>query len=81
MDSAPPILLANRVIRQLSDNLLGKDLVILPQDYIELRTAFKKRGGSWYELSNGNITHLNMLVKILTTWGQLPNRKRHTELG
>jgi hypothetical protein len=72
----PPIVFANRVIRQFADHLLGNDLIIEPKDFMVIRVVFRKLGGNWVDLIQGNIKQLEVLERVLTNWGKVPGRKR-----
>lgn len=72
--TSPPLVFANRVIKQFVDHLVGgKELS--NKDYQVIRLIFRKGGGSWSELVNGNIQHLLLLEKVVTVWGKLPAQK------
>jgi hypothetical protein len=72
---APPNQLANRIIRQLVDHLFGEGMVILKEDYLALRAVYRQMGGTWASLVDGNNESIGLLEKIVTAWGQMPNRK------
>lgn len=78
MDNPPsvPLVFANRVIRQFADHLLGADLVIEPKDFMILRLTFRKCGGQWLSVVQGDIRHTVLLEKVVTAWGKRPERKR-----
>jgi hypothetical protein len=77
MDSAPtPLAFADRLIRMSVDNSAGADMIILPQDYMALRVTFRKMGGSWEKLGNGDIRHCRLLSEVVRAWSSLPERKR-----
>ncbi len=71
----PPRQFANRVLKQVIQHMLSEDLVIALDDYMAMRVAFRKCGGSWFEVSQGNIVHLELLKKVVTAWGNMPGRK------
>lgn len=75
----PPLVFANRVIRQYADHLVGDDVMILPNDYAVIRMVFRWCGGSWERLDHGDIVHNRLLAKILTTWGSKASRKKDVE--
>ena len=83
MDDAPtpPLVLANRVIQQFVEHLVGETAVVLPQDYLVMRMVFRWCKGSWERVVHGDIVHNRLLVKIVTTWGAMPDRKHHSEMG
>lgn len=78
---ALPLVFANQVIRQFVDHLVGADTVVEPRDYMVLRMLFRKGGGTWQNLADGDITHLLFLEKLVTSWGKLPGRKKEIEDG
>lgn len=83
MDDPQPLQLefANRVIRQFLDHLLGPDLIATSQDLMNLRVVFRKSGGNWERLQQGDIVQLLLLEKLLTAWGSAPNRPREPKEG
>lgn len=72
----PPHVFANRVLKQMIEHSFGDDLVIEYEDYQALRTAFRAGGGSWSEIVNGNPSHIMLVGKFVTAWGQMPGRRR-----
>lgn len=76
----PPLVFANRVIRQLVDHALGDDCVLLPKDYMLIRTAFRWYKGSWEMLFQGDMAHNRLLANIIANWGKLPERQRRTDV-
>ncbi len=77
--ATPPLVFANRVIRLFADHLLGADILVEPRDYQIMRLIYRKLGGKWVDLMEGNIVQMVLLEKIVTRWGKQPNRKRQTE--
>ena len=75
----PPLVFANRIIRQFVDHLVGENTTILPQDYLVLRTVFRWCQGSWERVGHGDIVHNRLLASILTAWGAMPGRKYDVE--
>jgi len=75
----PPRIFANRVIRQLIDHSFGEDLIVDPDDFLTMRTAFRSSGGSWVSIGDGDTSHLDKLKNIVTAWGQMPGRKKHSD--
>jgi hypothetical protein len=71
-----PLAFSDQVIRKFVDNLLGADMIVLPEDYQVIRTAFRSSQGKWEEIEQGNLAHLRMLTDILKAWGSMPQRKR-----
>jgi hypothetical protein len=76
MDRKTPLAFSDQVIRKFVDNLLGSDMIVLPEDYQAIRTAFRSCRGKWEEIEQGNLSHLQMLTNILKAWGAMPQRKR-----
>lgn len=75
----PPRIFANRVIRQLIDHSFGEDLIAEPDDFLTIRTAFRSSGGSWRRIGDGDTAHLDKLKNVVTAWGQMPGRKKHSD--
>ncbi len=76
----PPLHFANRLVRKFADNLVGEDVVTLPDDYVAIRAAFRSAGGSWFRLVRGDINHTRLLEKLILAWGKQPGRVRKTEM-
>jgi hypothetical protein len=77
----PPLVFANRVLKQMIEHLYGEDMLIKQADYKALRTAFRWSGGSWDEIGHGNIQHIEALQKFIKAWGDMPERKRTGDQG
>lgn len=75
----PPLVFANRVIRQFVDHLVGPDVIIEPRDYQILRLIFRKLGGNWWDLIHGSIAQATLIEQVVVNWGQRPDRKREKE--
>lgn len=75
----PPLLFANRIIRQLVDHMASSDLVIDESDFNNLRSVFRRCQGSWEKLLSGDPVHTELLKLIVSTWTQLPERKQDME--
>lgn len=71
----PPSVFANHVIKQMVDHSFGGDLELDYQDYMVIRTVFRRCGGSWGLLCTGDLLSLSLLGKIVVAWGQMPERK------
>jgi hypothetical protein len=76
----PPIVFANNVIRNTVDHTVDESIIVSPQDYTMLRVAFRKLGGSWEQLADGDIRQIRLLSKIVKKWGKMPGRKRESEM-
>lgn len=81
MDDAPkpPIYFANHVIQQCVGHLFGDELVVELKDYMALRLVFRKLGGSWEQFQLGDIKQIELLKKVVTAWGQMPDRKKQDD--
>jgi hypothetical protein len=77
----PPLVFANHVLKQMIEHSLGEDIIIKQSDYQALRTAFRWAGGSWDEITHGNLDHIGLLQKFIVAWGQMPERERTGEQG
>lgn len=82
MDDAPnpPLHFANRLVRKFADNLLGEDILTLPDDYTTIRAAFRSAKGSWERVLHGDIKHTRLLEKLILAWGKQSSRIRKTEM-
>lgn len=80
-DSKPPLVFANRVIRKVVDNLLGDGLSVIPDDYVTMRVVFRKLGGSWQALSQGDIHQNQLIVRVVQAWGNIRGKARKIEEG
>lgn len=65
-----PLVFANRVIRRLVDNTHGNDVILTRENYLAIRTVFKRCGGSWQKLYEGNEDHTRLLIQIVASWGK-----------
>ena len=75
----PPRQFANHVIKQMATHMLADDIFVELNDFMAIRTAFRWCGGSWGEVSEGNIVDLEILKKVVTAWGQMPGRKKNQD--
>lgn len=74
-----PAQLANKVIQQFADHLLGDSIIVEPHDYTALRVVYRRLGGSWVEFMRGHPNHVQLLMRVVTSWGVMPGRKRKTD--
>lgn len=65
----PPLLFANQLIVQFVQHMLGGDLVVEANDFTVIRVAFRKLGGSWEALVGGDLQQVELLKKVVQTWG------------
>lgn len=75
-DDSQPKVLANRIILQFVQHSVSPDAVVTPQDYIALRVVFRKCGGSWEKVMNGEQVDTELLKTIIMAWGMLPGREK-----
>lgn len=71
----PPLVLANRVIQQMVDHSFGEGLVVEPQDFMVMRTAFRWNKGSWERAMHGSMPDIEILKNIVKAWGNMPRKK------
>jgi hypothetical protein len=77
----PPLEFANRVVRRFVDNFFGDETMVLPQDFTAMRVVFRKLGGSWEKLFQGDIVQLQLMTQIIQSWGNLKGKNRKVEEG
>jgi len=63
------------------DNFFGDETMVLPEDFTVMRVIFRKLGGSWEKLSQGDITQLHLMTQIINSWGNLKGKSRKVEEG
>jgi hypothetical protein len=81
-DTRPdPLAFANRVIRQFVDNHVDPDCTLLKGDYTVLRRVFRRLGGSWERLVQGDPRHVGLLSELTRAWGQRMKARRVTKPG
>lgn len=78
MEDKVPLAFSDRSIRQFVDNLFGGELMVLPADYLLMRTVFRHLGGLWESVALGDAKHIGLLNQIVQTWGS--NRKNQREI-
>jgi len=76
---AKPLIFGNKVIQQMIKHVVSEDTVIEPRDYLALRDVFRKCNGSWEKLASGDQIHIELLKKIVTEWGKMPNRRKKSD--
>ncbi len=72
----PPLIFGNHIISQFASHMLGDDMILEAKDFTSLRVVFRKLGGSWEQLANGDIDQMELLKKVVTSWGLMPNRRK-----
>lgn len=75
----PPLLFANRIIRQFVDHMGGGDLVMEEPDFQAVRILFRRLGGAWEKVLGGDMADMDRLKKVITAWSTLPGRKKDQE--
>ena len=75
----PPLVFANRVIRMVLDHLHGPDLIAEADDYAIIRLAFRRVGGSWEAVWQGDRKQNELLKTMIGAWANLPGHKRDVE--
>jgi hypothetical protein len=81
MDStpAPPKVFANHVLKQLIQHLFGEDMIVRYEDYQALRVVFRHCGGSWASIEAGDLINFELLKKVVSSWGKMPERIRSSD--
>ena len=74
-----PQQLANKVIRMLIDHLFTEDMITEKIDYDVIRLVFRQLKGSWLGIDDGSPGHIDLLTKIVTAWGLMPNRRKKSQ--
>lgn len=80
MEDKIPLNFANRAIRQFADNLLGGDVMVLPSDFLLMKTVFRHLGGSWENVVQGGVKHVHLLSSIVQAWGNVRKGQREIEV-
>lgn len=65
----PPIVFANQVVQMFANHLLGDKAKLNRQAYGLIRVVFRRLGGSWFELCQGNPQHTQLLLESVKAWG------------
>lgn len=65
----PPLAFANQVIQMFADHLLGGDVKLNLRAYRLIRVVFRRVGGSWFELCQGNPQHTELLIESVKALG------------
>lgn len=77
MNDAPelPLIFAQQVIRQFADHLLGPDIDVNDASFAAIQQVFRRCGGSWELLINGDLVHVLLIEAIVTAWGGMQKPK------
>lgn len=71
MDDQPaqPLVFSHKVIKQFVDHLVG-EVELERNDYAIIRLLFRKAGGSWEAIFQGDPKQLESLKSVVLHWGQ-----------
>jgi DNA topoisomerase-1 len=75
-DDPRPLIFSHRIIRQLVDHLVGAEFIVEDSDYLAMRVAFRKQGGSWEKFINGDLSANEALKNTVSSWAKVPGRKK-----
>lgn len=75
-----PLVFSERVIRRLMTNQFSADVIALPKDYQVIKLVFRKRGGSWEGVAQGNFQQIHLLGNVVRVWGRLREKQRKVEV-
>jgi hypothetical protein len=75
----PPSIFANHVLSQVIRHAFGEDIVIEPCDFLTLRVVFRRCGGEWGKIVEGDLVHLELLKQIVGVWGRMPGREKESD--
>lgn len=75
----PPLVFANRLIRQFIDHGIGDEVVVGEGDYTAIRTAFRYAGGNWERIHQGDPVQHMLLSSLISAWAVAPWRKMNVE--
>jgi len=78
-ETTPPLVFANKVIRQMIQHMVSEDMVIDRKDYLAIRVVFRKCGGSWAKFVDGDLPQFKLLKDVITSWGQMPGRQKSSD--
>lgn len=78
--TARPKLLANSVIKQMTEHMLADAPDLTGKDYMVIRTVFRSAGGEWAALTLGDTEQLDLLKSIVAAWGKMQGPKQQSEL-
>jgi hypothetical protein len=79
MDENPPLVFANKVIRQMIQHMVAEDMVVDRKDYLAIRVVFRKCGGSWAKFVDGELPQFELLKSVITSWGQMSGRQKSSD--
>jgi hypothetical protein len=67
------------VLSQVIRHAFGEDIVIEPCDFLTLRVVFRRCGGEWGKIVEGDLVHLELLKQIVGVWGRMPGREKESD--
>ena len=70
-----PRVLANKVLLQMIQHSVSEKLAPSWEDFMALRVVFRRCGGSWRDLLEGDHQQLDLLRTIVVAWGHMPARQ------
>lgn len=76
-----PLTFADKSIRQFADNMFGESLMILPADYLLMRTVFRHLRGTWEAVFVGDVKQVGLLSKVVQTWGNNKKDQRKIQVA
>lgn len=75
-DPSPPLVFADRMIRQFVDHSTGPETQMEKNDFLLIRLAFRQSGGDWEQVIQGDPVQHMLLSSLVSAWSQLPGRHR-----
>lgn len=75
-----PLVFSEQAIRRLVTNQSSDETMILPNDYQVMRVVFRKRGGSWEGVTQGDVAQIQLLASVVKTWAKLRQKQRKVEV-
>jgi hypothetical protein len=64
---------AYRIVRQITDHTWGDEEKYSDKEFISVYRAFRRSGGSWYDLMAGHMAHITILENAIDAF----MNKRH----
>ncbi len=69
--SDTPLVFANKVIHKMLGNLFAAPPGITPGDYLQMRLVYRRMGGLWQPLWQGDPESLALLHEVVKAWGSV----------
>lgn len=70
----PPLVFADQIIEMLVGHLFGDSLEIDARECTIIRLAFRRLGGSWFDVCLGSPRNTDLLIGTVKAWGATKNR-------